>query len=71
MDCKSLELVVAGWCTVKSLKLDQTLRNLICGDLKIFLVGILTVSNWVEKGWVGVSPGLAWGKREEGWFNLV
>ena len=51
---------------MKSLKLDQTLRNLTCYDLKIFLVVILTVSNWVEKGWVGVSPGLAWGKREEG-----
>ena len=41
-----MEFVAAGRCTVKYLRFYQTIRNLICGDLKIPLVGIrLGVTN--------------------------
>ena len=40
VDCKCTEAVVAGWCTVNQLRLDQTIRNLTCGDLEIPLVMI-------------------------------
>ena len=36
-----MELVVKGCCTVKKLRLNQTVRNLISGDLEISLVVIL------------------------------
>ena len=35
-----MEFVVAGWCTRKSLRFDQTIRNLTSGDLGIPLVVI-------------------------------
>ena len=35
MDCKCMELVAAGWCTSKGLRLDQTIRNLTSGDLGV------------------------------------
>ena len=40
-----MESVAAGWCTVKYLRHDQTIRNVICGDLEIPLVVI----------WLGVT----------------
>ena len=40
MDCKCMELVVAGWCTTKWLRFDQTIRNLTSGNLGIPLVVI-------------------------------
>ena len=38
-------------------------RNSACGDS----IG----SNWIEKDWVGVRPGLVWRNGEEGWCDLV
>ena len=35
-----MELVAAGWCTGKQLKLDKTTKNLTCSDLEIPLVVI-------------------------------
>ena len=35
-----MELVAAGWYTVKQLRLNQTIKNLNCGDLEFFLVVI-------------------------------
>ena len=35
-----MELVVEGCCTVKKLRLNRTIRNLISGDLEISLVVI-------------------------------
>ena len=40
MDCKCMEFVAAGCCTGKWLRFDQTIRNLISGDLRIPLVVI-------------------------------
>ena len=39
-ECNCIELVAAGWCTRKWLRLDQTIRNLTSGDLEIRLVVI-------------------------------
>ena len=64
-----MEFVAAGRFTVKQLKPDQTIRNLICGDLKIRCDS--TESNRVEKDWVGVRPRLVWGKGVERWCDLV
>ena len=35
VDCNCMELVAAGWCTSKGLRLDQTIRNLTSGDLGV------------------------------------
>ena len=35
-----MEFAVAGWFTMKKLRLNQTIRSLICGDLEIPLVMI-------------------------------
>ena len=35
-----MELVAAGWCTTKCLRLDQTIRNLTSGILGILLLVI-------------------------------
>ena len=40
VDCKAMEFVAAGRCTVKELRLSQTIRNLICDDLKVLVVVI-------------------------------
>ena len=40
VDCRCMEFVVAGWCTAKELRLDQTIRELTCDDLEITLVVI-------------------------------
>ena len=42
-DCKSVELIAAGWCTRKWLKFNQTIRNLTSGDLANPLVAIQLV----------------------------
>ena len=52
-----MELVAAGWRMVKYLRLDQTIRNLTCGNY--------TGSNQLVKDQLGVLPGLVWGKGEE------
>ena len=35
-----MEFATAGWFIVKKLRLNQTIRSLICGDLEIPLVVI-------------------------------
>lgn len=64
-----MEFVASGRFTVKQLKLDQTITNLICGHLKIRCDS--TESNPIEKDRIGVRPGVVWGKREEGWCDVV
>ena len=55
LDCKCMEFVAADWCTVKHLRVDQTVRNLTCGDW--------TGSNRTVKDQVCVTPGFVWGNR--------
>ena len=40
MECKYIELVEVDRCTRKWLRFDQTIRNLLSGDLGISLVAI-------------------------------
>ena len=40
VDYKCLEFVATGCCIKKQLRLDQTIKNLTCGDLQIPLVVI-------------------------------
>ena len=55
VDWKCMEFVTAGWCTVKQLRLDQTIGNMACGDS--------TGSNQIEKDMIFVLPGCVWGKE--------
>ena len=64
-----MEFVAAGWCIMKWLRLDQTIRNLICSDLEILLVVIRLGVNELKKKQVCVPPGLVWGKGG-GWVVL-
>ena len=32
-----MDFVAAGWCRAKNLRLNQAIKNLICGDLEISL----------------------------------
>ena len=36
VDCKCMEFIVAGWCTKKYLRFDQTVRNLTYGNTVCF-----------------------------------
>ena len=45
-----MEFVAAGWCTRKELRLDQTKRNLTCGDLEISLLLIGLKSKRIKTG---------------------
>ena len=40
IDCKCIECVAAGWYAAKQLRVDQTIRNVTCGNLEILLVVI-------------------------------
>ena len=62
-----MESVVA----VEQLRLDQTIKNLTCGDLEIPLAVIRLGVTESKKDWVGVPPGLVWMKGEERWCDLV
>ena len=44
-----MEFVATGWCTVKQLRLDQTLRNITCSDLEISVVVIRLGVTELEK----------------------
>ena len=66
-----MEFVAAGWCTVKQLRPDQTIRNLICGDLKIPLVMIRMRISGLKKAKLVYLLGLLGGRMEEGWCDLV
>ena len=67
MNCKYMKSVAAGRCTGKKLNLDQTTRNLTCGDLEISLVVMYRL---------GV-PGLKktkfvfGGREKNGWCDLM
>ena len=69
VDCKCMESLAAGWCTVKQLMHNQTTINLICGDLEISVAMIRLRVNGLKK------PGLVYlldlfGEREEqGWCD--
>ena len=38
--CKCMKFVAASWCMMKYLRLDEAIRNLVCGDSEILLVDI-------------------------------
>ena len=38
VECKSMELMAASWCTRKWLRLYQTIRNITSGDMGIWIV---------------------------------
>ena len=40
LDCKSMELEAAGWCTRKWQRLGQTVRILTSGDLGVIRLGV-------------------------------
>ena len=44
-----MEFVATGWCTVKQLRLDQTLKNITCSDLEISVVVIRLGVTELEK----------------------
>ena len=59
-----MEFVAAGWCIMKWLRLDQTIRNLICSDLEILLVVIRLGVNELKKK---TSLCTSWTCLGEGW----
>ena len=40
LDCKCMDLGVAGWCTRKCQRLDQTIRILASGDSGVIRLGV-------------------------------
>ena len=44
-----MEFVATGWCTVKQLRLDQTIINITCSDLEISVVVIRLGVTELEK----------------------
>ena len=60
----------AGWCARESLRLDQTIGNLTCGDVEISLVvSRLGEAGLKEAGFVYLLDLLGGG--EKGWCDLV
>ena len=43
--------VTSGWCTQKWLRLDQTIRNITCGDLEMLLVLMQQGATGLKKSW--------------------
>ena len=58
-----MEFLTSSWYTGKYIRLNQTIRNLTCGDLEI---SIVTGRNRIEKDLVHVPPKLDWGNGREG-----
>ena len=66
-----MELVAAGCCTTKWLRLDGTIRNLTSGDLVILLVVIRLGVTRLKKTRVVYLLDLFEGKGEKGKCDLV
>ena len=71
MDCRCMELVAAGWCTRKWLRLYQAIRNPTSGDLEIRLVVIHMGVTGFEKTSVVYLLDLFEGREEKGQCDLV
>ena len=71
VDWKCVEFVIAGWCTRKWLRLDQTIGNLTCGDVEISPVVIRLGQAGLKKAGFVYLLGLLEGRREKGWCDLV
>ena len=66
-----MQFVAAGWCTRKWLRLSQTIRNLIFGDLGILLVVIRLGVARSKKTRVVYLLDLFEGRGEKGQYDLV
>ena len=66
-----MQFVAAGWCTRKWLRLYQTIRNLIFGDLGILLVVIRLGVARSKKTRVVYLLDLFEGRGEKGQYDLV
>ena len=66
-----MELVTAGWCAWKWMRLHQTVINVACSDVEISLVLIrLGVTRLKNTEFVYLLDFFG-GKWEKGWFSLV
>ena len=72
MNCKYMKSVAAGRCTGKKLNLDQTTRNLTCGDLEISFVVMyrLGVPGLKKTKFVYLLD-LFGGREKNGWCDLM
>ena len=66
-----MELVTAGWCTWKWLRLDHTIINLACGDVEISVVVIQLGVTGLKKTWFMYLVDLFGGRWEKEWCGLV
>ena len=66
-----MEFVIASRCTRKSLRLDQTIGNLTCGDVEISLVVIQVGEAGLKKAGFVYLLDLLEGRGEKGWCDLV
>ena len=66
-----MELVTAGQCTRKQSRLDQTIRNIICGNLEISPVVIRLGVTRLKKTRFLQYLDLFGGREEKEWHDLV
>ena len=71
VDCKWMEFVATGWRTGKWLRVDRTLRDVICGELEIPFV-VIRLGLTYQKG---MSSYTSWnclvrGGEEVVWFSV-
>ena len=67
-----MDFVAAGWCRAKNLRLNQAIKNLICGDLEIPLGVIwLGVARLKKTGLVYLLDMFGgWGGGGVVWFSV-
>ena len=66
-----MEFVAASWCTLKQLRLNQTVRSLTCGDIEVLLVVIRLGVTGLKKTRLVYLLDLLGKRGEERWCDLL